>query len=400
MKEFEIKIKEALALFQEGYKNRDLNILDSYIETLFEDHKKTAILGTSGGEWMKGKEGAREIVESDWKYWGDVAIDIEGAAIEVLGETAYVSMKGTVKYVFEHTEEKYESYLNFVKNFFDASTLDYRMSPKAKAGTMGFVLTHFNQNRTEGKREYFYPLRINTVMTMKENRAVFRFMEFSVDYHGRYPELRIDNQMMNMNHYYREQKDMAEALRAEQRPEIKAIIDSAVGFLQQGFNKGAQANDLSGYFSGTQDIRLVDTKGSCHKGQAVIDYILSQRATWKNIAVDDNAVFVDYEKETAWLVCNAVASNTIDENAAGERLMEYIQNTIDCDLTAKDKLFVVQREISAYFMQHAKGDQFLWPLRIAAVLQKEEQQWKLHDMSISYPFHYVLEGKYTGADMI
>jgi hypothetical protein len=59
----------------------------------------------------------------------------------------------------------------------------------------------------------------------------------------------------------------------------------------------------------------------------------------------------------------------------------------------------VQKCVADYFLQYSKGEYFLWPVRLAAMLIKEHEQWKLHGISISYPFYYVLEGKYTGADI-
>ena len=41
-------------------------------------------------------ERLREIVEGDWKYWGDVKPDVTGARITVRGDAAWLSTTGTV----------------------------------------------------------------------------------------------------------------------------------------------------------------------------------------------------------------------------------------------------------------------------------------------------------------
>ncbi|HYE12144.1 MAG TPA: hypothetical protein VEF53_18385 [Patescibacteria group bacterium] len=393
--EFEQSIKDSLEKFRLGYKKRDTAIVDEYIDTLFSKGKKTAVLGTSFGEWMEGAEGAKELVQSDWEYWGDVDIDTAGACINILEDTAFVSLKGTVRYEFEYTEEKYESYLNFVKQFFDSSNAQSRLSSKAKAGIMGFVLTHFNQNRAIGKREYFYPLRINAVMTMEEDRAVFRFMKFSMNYFDKYPELRIDNQMMDISEYYEQQNDFIKAYMKEQRPEIKDIIEEFKKFNEKSFSGDDTEDDIRKFFCSNSSY-ITDTAGKLHKGEMLVDFIKTQREVWQKLAIDFKAVFADTDGNTAWLVCNGLASKNISQEEGAEMLMSDIKKAIEKNMPSKDKLFVVQKEVANYFLQQAKGEYFLWPVRIAVMLVKEENQWKIHNMSLSYPFYYILEGKYTG----
>ncbi|MDF2891201.1 MAG: hypothetical protein K0R80_1568 [Clostridia bacterium] len=397
--EFEQSIKESLEEFRLGYKKRDIEVVDEYIESLFLKDEKTAILGTSFGEWMMGTAGAKELVQSDWKYWGDVDIDTDNACISIFDDAAFVSLKGTVRYQFEYTEEKYDSYLNFVKQFFDPSNEQSKMSSKAKAGIMGFVLTHFNQNRKEGKREYFYPLRINAVMTMQKDRAVFRFMKFSMDYYNKYPELRIDNQMMDINEYYQQQSDFAEAFMKEQRPEIKDVIKEFKKLIEKGFNKSGTKDEVRNSFCSNSPY-ITDTAGKLHKDEVLLDFIEGQREVWEKLAIDFKAVYADVQGSTAWLICNGLASKNISQEKGAEMLMSDIKNTVERNMTSKDKLFIVQKEVANYFLQQAKGECFLWPVRIAVMLVAEDNKWKIHNMSLSYPYYYILEDKYTGAEMI
>lgn len=398
--DFEQKIREALEKFKLGYKNRDIKVIDEYIDDLFEKSEKTAVLGTSFGEWMTGIEGAKELVQSDWEYWGDVDVDTAGARISIFEDAAFVDLKGTVKYEFEYTEEKYESYLNFVKNFFDSSKDQSRMSSKAKAGNIGFVLTHFNQNRQAGKRAYFYPLRINAVMTMQDNQAVFRFMKFSMDHYNKYPELRIDNQMMNMNEYYQQQNDFVQDFAKEQRLETKEAIEEFKKLIDEGFNGIEPITDIQKYFSRKNKPSVIDTAGRIHEDEKAAAFVELQRAVWHKLAIDFKAVFSDVKGDVAWLVCNGLASSTIGQERGSETLMSDIQNLIDTKLNSKDKLFVIQKEVANYFFQHSKGEHFIWPVRLAVMLVREEGQWKIHNLSLSYPFWYILEGKYTALDMI
>lgn len=94
------EIQATLQEFQNGYTNRDPARLDDFM-TLFAPDDDIEMIGIGAAkrgatEWFEGHTRIREIVESDWRYWGDVRFDVEGAKITVHGETAWLSTTGTV----------------------------------------------------------------------------------------------------------------------------------------------------------------------------------------------------------------------------------------------------------------------------------------------------------------
>lgn len=91
-------VRETLQRFQDGYSARDTGRLEAFME-LFVQGDESELIGVGaaergGSEWFQGAQQVREIVESDWKYWGDVNIDVAGARISVLGEVAWLSTSG------------------------------------------------------------------------------------------------------------------------------------------------------------------------------------------------------------------------------------------------------------------------------------------------------------------
>ena len=50
-----------------------------------------------GQEWFEGIEQVRDIIKSDWEFWGDVALDVVGAKISVKGEVAWLTTSGTLE---------------------------------------------------------------------------------------------------------------------------------------------------------------------------------------------------------------------------------------------------------------------------------------------------------------
>ena len=102
------QVRGTLHRFQEGYTARDLSQLDEFME-LFATEGDPELIGIGasvrgGTEWFEGTDPIREIIESDWTYWGDVWIDVEGARISVLGDVAWLSTTGKLTQTDTHVE--------------------------------------------------------------------------------------------------------------------------------------------------------------------------------------------------------------------------------------------------------------------------------------------------------
>ncbi|PKO11591.1 MAG: hypothetical protein CVU39_28485 [Chloroflexi bacterium HGW-Chloroflexi-10] len=93
-------VRYALQKFQDGYTARDLDKLDEFMQLFVQDESIEMIgIGASKqveNEWFEGLESIRYIVEGDWKYWGDVKLDVDGAKITIGGEASWLSTTGTV----------------------------------------------------------------------------------------------------------------------------------------------------------------------------------------------------------------------------------------------------------------------------------------------------------------
>lgn len=94
------EVRQVLQRFQDGYITRDMSKLDEFMELFFpSDDVELIGIGASvpgGNEWFQGLEPIREIIESDWTYWGDVVIDVEGAKITARGDVAWLSTSGNL----------------------------------------------------------------------------------------------------------------------------------------------------------------------------------------------------------------------------------------------------------------------------------------------------------------
>jgi len=94
------EIKQILQSFQDGYIARDISKLDQFIE-LFLPGDESELIGIGAAvrnqdEWFQGSDRIREIIESDWKYWGDVRLDVEGSKITAMDDVAWLSTVGEI----------------------------------------------------------------------------------------------------------------------------------------------------------------------------------------------------------------------------------------------------------------------------------------------------------------
>jgi hypothetical protein len=83
--------------FQDGYSKRDTSQVDAFMQSLYS-RENVLILGTSPGEIFKGYDRASNLVQSDWESWGDCRFMIDSANISSVGDVAWFSTKGYVKF--------------------------------------------------------------------------------------------------------------------------------------------------------------------------------------------------------------------------------------------------------------------------------------------------------------
>lgn len=78
------------------YEKRDPEQADACIdETMLAE--KLLILGTNPGEIFFGREGAKCLLQGDWKYWGQLALHVERTALSQTANALYFVMRGQIK---------------------------------------------------------------------------------------------------------------------------------------------------------------------------------------------------------------------------------------------------------------------------------------------------------------
>ena len=172
------QVREVLHRFQEGYITRDLSRLDEFM-TMFAQEDSSEFLGIGAVrrgsfEWLEGPEAIREIIESDWTYWGDVSIDVAGARINVLGDVAWLSTTGKVTQTGTF-DEALPYYLQQMKDLLENEEL----------GADGRLVeaTHFGMRRLRERYKgtgHAWPFVLTAVVIRAQDGWRFHTMHWSM----------------------------------------------------------------------------------------------------------------------------------------------------------------------------------------------------------------------------
>jgi hypothetical protein len=168
------EIRSLMHAFQDGYTDRDLNQVDTFMQFFTENAE---VIGTNGvrpaeGEWYIDRSAARELVAGDWEGWGDLRLDLEAMSIHSRGEVGWVASSATVTQTIG--EENYASYLEFVKKHLERT--DISAEQKLLNILRGGTNTVYELRRGE---KFVWALRFTAVVVRETEGWKFAQMNFS-----------------------------------------------------------------------------------------------------------------------------------------------------------------------------------------------------------------------------
>jgi hypothetical protein len=91
------EIISQLRKFQDGYTNRDINQVGTFMQSLYSK-ENILILGTMPREVYNGFDRAASLVQTDWESWGDCKFLIDSANISSAGNIAWFATRGFVRF--------------------------------------------------------------------------------------------------------------------------------------------------------------------------------------------------------------------------------------------------------------------------------------------------------------
>ena len=178
MGQIDQEVRQVLKRFQDGYAARDLSKLDEFME-LFAPGDDIELIGIGasvrgGNEWFQGPQAVREIVESDWTYWGDVNLDVDGAQITVRDDVAWLSTSGTLAQT-DTFDKALPFYLEQMKELLE----DESVVPDARL----MEATHFGLRRLRERRKgigYRWPFVLTAVLVRTASGWRFHTIHWSM----------------------------------------------------------------------------------------------------------------------------------------------------------------------------------------------------------------------------
>ena len=178
------EVREALGVFQEGYTKRDMNYVDEYMKEVFLLEEEQVVIGTDAEELCIGNKAIRGIIESDWKFWGDFTMNVDGASITVNGDIAYFSTKAMIKRTIPKTK-MLEWATDSANRFFKEES---KNSKHKLMDTLSSIL-EFLQESERGE-VYIAPMRFSGVLVKCEGKWLIHHAQYS-DYTDKMPGSRI-----------------------------------------------------------------------------------------------------------------------------------------------------------------------------------------------------------------
>ncbi len=379
-----IAIKELFVKLQEGYTERNLDSIDKFVRETFINSDDICILGTGTEEIFLGIERVKELFENDWKYWGDVKLDLNNLYIDIKNEIAWFHIIGVVKQSFEDTERRYDSYIDFTKNIIE----DNALSSKQKLTFINWVLSLAYHQREGKNREEYCPLDLTGILIKDNNKWKFHSLHFSIP-RANFPDERFENSNEFIDSYNRQNK-----IRNDHKFNY---IDLETKYFLFNFQKeffGANSisyNTLDNYFN-LEDVNYVVEDNNIFLGKESIYNFFNTNNDFLLEFDLENSILSE-KNNMKWLTTWGLLKGEYEEERLMDTILEDIDELFKRDISSKDKLFSMHRSISYLLKESSFGKKYTYPIRMTATLEKKDNILLFNNLHFSYPHYWIFEGK-------
>lgn len=181
--------------------------------------------------------------------------------------------------------------------------------------------------------------------------------------------------------------------------EIRALLDAfQQGYIQRDL---AQVDAFLDLFS--EDIEVIGTNG---QRPGVDEWYLDRASArelvhgdwegWGDLRLDLASISIRARGDVGWIAASATVSQTIGtENY--ESYLDFVRKFLDeSTLPAQQKLHYILRGGANTVYEISRGDKFVWPLRLTAVVVREASGWKFAQLNFSFPTVYFPDVRILG----
>jgi hypothetical protein len=379
-----LQIIEVLKRFQEGYTLRNVDIADSFVDELYSSEEEAYVLGTGTGELFLGKDRILELIKDDWNYWGDVSLYYENPYLSVNDDVALIVMQGSVKYSFEDTPERYDNYLNFIRK----KMSDQELTSQQKITFLNWALMLTYHQRDDKKREYQWPLCLSGVMKKEGEKWKFTQQHFSISV-ADYPDERFENSKDHQE-FFQKQNLIASVYRKNQITEQHKEFLKEFEQILFG-NKNLTQEVINHFFPESDPSLLIGPDHNEYSGNEINQYFMDTIGSSLTLALD--YAIATSVNDLTWITVTGTIEQDIKKDQQLEQLIQRINKITECDSTAKEKIFMVQRRIAYLLKEESSGGHSTYPLRMSFVLSDSKDKPAVQLLHISYPSYWIFEGK-------
>lgn len=379
------EIREVLQQFQAGYTERDIEKVGSFVEELFITGEDTCVLGTGTGELFLGSERVKTLVKDDWEYWGNVNMDWENAHISVEGEVAWFATTGSVKYTFEDTPERYDSYVNFIKNKAEETEL----TPKQKITFINWALALTYHQREEKKREYLWPLHLSGVLLKDVDKWKFVHLQFSIP-NANFPDERFENSKEHLENYNKQNSMVDDYNNNLMTVELKTLLKSLeTEFVGQ---KDISKKLVSEYFATNKLPYVIGPKNQWYRGVDQVREFFAMNSD-STLSLDLEHAIASKSGTITWVTVTGTLKQNLTEDELAQRVLDELDNLVQSELTSKEKIFAAHRSIAYVLKESSVGVNYTYPIRLTAVILNRSAGPAFHHIHFSFPSYWIFEGK-------
>lgn len=368
------EIRELIRRFQAGYSSRDVNVVDDYVESLFAADEDVLVIGTGDSEWCLGIQQIKELVESDWKYWGDVFIDPDKAMISSEEDTAWIYVDSILKNR-NGSEEKY------LKKIFEEMKRisEGEGNPREKILNM-LQGASYNLLQLEGGAEFVWPFRFCAVAVKREGRWLFHQMQFS------FPTVMPPDVRHNDISKYEKKTLMRGTAPEEIQLEVRRVLQKfQVGYTKRDVSMLSEFVDE--LFVKDEDLFIVGTGHDelCLGFDEVKELVEGDWLYWGNARIFTENAMVSSNGDAAWIAADAVLMKTMTEEQFSGGLIDTITEYMKGGMSIRAKLLHALEGITHVLYHVNRGEVYIRPFRFTALLVKREGAWKFKQMQFSHP---------------
>jgi hypothetical protein len=380
-----LEIRETLRQFQQGYIERDIEKVDTFVEELFIAGDDTSVLGTGTGELFLGTEKIKTLIKNDWIHWGNVNIDLQNVHIDNENEVAWFAAPGTVKFTFEDTQERYDNYVSFIKN----KAEEPELTAKQKIAFINWVLSLAYHQRIDKKREYFWPLLLSGVLLKDKGKWKFAHIQFSIP-KANFPDERFENSKEHFESYNSQNAIVDTYLKNQMTTEIKTMLKGLETELVGQENISQEL--ISKYFGKDNTSYIIGPDNQwCIGLDQIRDFFNMNNNSI--LSLDFKHSIASKSGRATWVILSGTLKQRLTEDELAVRVLEDLGRLFQSNLSSKEKLFAAHRSTAYVLKESASGEDFTCPIRLTALILNQADKPVIQNIHFSFPFYWIFEEK-------